>query len=139
MDRADEVGEGFFGPIDPDGIGARGPHWIDDLLESGHRCPACGSRDFEVMSLNQAGQVGFGPEDEDDPDSPLDWRNTLEEEELLGFVSCGTIKVHCHRCRFVLWDIVAAVQKAVAFIRSETPLKPADAEGRTFWKEEAPP
>ncbi len=108
--------------------------WIDELLESGHRCPACGSRDLETLQANASERVGCRPLDDDQPEQGSEWVGSLfDGADVRTDLMLGTISVSCARCGFLLFDIQSALQEAAAFLRREAALRPADAEGRTTW------
>lgn len=109
--------------------------WIDRLVESGHRCPACGSRTLETQALNLADQVGFRPTDPEHPEAGGDWQNTLDDDDFRASLMLGTVMVFCFDCGFVIWSIRQEIEKFVQEIRRKKSLNPVDAEGRTEWQE----
>src|SRR5258708_5244353 len=100
----------------------RADAWIDKLLESGHRCPACGSRDLETVQCNVAERVGCRPIAVDHPELGSEWCNTwLEGGDFATDIMLGTVHVSCFSCGFLLWDIRTELQKAVAELRGRAP------------------
>jgi hypothetical protein len=109
--------------------GQRYPGWIDDLLESGHRCPQCGYTEFETLQIYEAGEVRWTGE-------PKGW-DTTQAQGHEATLEWGTIKVWCGRCGFTLWSIVLELEAARLALQQNKGLCPADGEGRTTWKPEA--
>lgn len=115
-----------------------GSAWIDTLLENGHRCPACGGEVFATLQLNTLQPCDCRepePAELARDDQRRDWFSPPEDrdDDFRYDLMLGTVKVNCAGCGFLLWSILPDLEKLVATLQENTPLRPADAEGRTTW------
>ena len=106
---------------------------IEELLEQGHRCPACGRQEFGSLDLNVAQCSSYRevtPGNWDWHVMPTGGHGAYPDSATLE-LCLGSIRVWCISCGFILWSIVPELEEAIQELRSASRLKPADAEGRT--------